>query len=217
MKLKNDKIKKDFSDKIQLLQNDGYYSLEITFDFFTVNVISEIAMLAYVSLFFGIWYIFNNSIKSAFFVNRYTSLILLFFLFLVAIILHELIHGVCFACSNFHGWKAIHFGFNMNVFAPYCNCRELLSKKAYIISLVMPTVLLGFIPCVVASILGCSFLFLLGLFMIMAGGGDFLFFYSLLGIDSKNQKISILDHPYKAGYVLFVKKLDIVEVQKNKE
>ncbi len=90
---------------------------------------NNVAVLSITTVTFGIWYIFNNSIKSAFLLSR-TEVVLLFFLFIVAIILHEFIHGICFACGNSQVWKSVHFGFNMKSLVPYCNCRELLSKKA---------------------------------------------------------------------------------------
>ncbi len=206
MKQSKEQIQNELLQTQTSLQYNGYTMTEVSFNFFVVNFLSFFIMLSYAFIFLLIWRFFNYSFLSAFKLNNRFQIIPLVVLLLILLLIHELIHGICFACSNTQKWKSVHFGFYSSTFTPYCNCRECLSKKAYIISLLMPTIILGFIPCIIASFIGNNFLFLLGFCMIFGGGGDFLYFYSLLGIDSKNQELLILDHPYKAGFIFFTKK-----------
>ena len=69
---------------------------------------------------------------------------------LVLIVVHELIHGITWAIYAKDGFKSIGFGFSLKAFCPYCTCTEPLKKSAYIVGAMMPTVILGFVPCVVS-------------------------------------------------------------------
>lgn len=72
----------------------------------------------------------------------------------------------------------------------------------------MPTIVLGFLPGIIAIITGWEPLFLLSQFMILAGAGDFLIVARLLLHRPKNTQVIYLDHPYECGLVAFVKKND---------
>ena len=122
-------------------------------------------------------------------------------------IIHELIHGICYANSSSGGWKSVEFGFNTSAFAPYCVCLEPLTKKAYILTMLMPTVILGFIPCILGSVIGNSFIFLLGLTLVFGGGGDFLMTYNLLKVKTKGLDAMFIDHPTEVGSMIFMRKL----------
>ena len=47
-----------------------------------------------------------------------------FILAIIGIVVHELIHGLTWACFAKNGWKSISFGVWWKVLTPYCHCNE---------------------------------------------------------------------------------------------
>ena len=47
-----------------------------------------------------------------------------FILVIVGIVVHELIHGLTWACYAKSGWKSISFGVMWKLLTPYCHCDE---------------------------------------------------------------------------------------------
>ena len=123
----------------------------------------------------------------------------------ICLVAHELIHGIFFGIFAKNGWKSVSFGFNKAAFAPYCTTKETLTKKQYIIAAVMPTVVLGFALGAVAIFIGNAWFFLVTIFMIFGGGGDFIMIHNLLKIKSKGKDILFFDHPTAIGSYYFVK------------
>lgn len=200
-------------EKCAKLEKDGYTCRKKIFSAFHMNVIGIFAMLPYVIFMVAIFLVLNfqagNNWQSLRMRNYFPSyglfMVSLIAAFAVLIVLHELIHGICFSCFVPGGWKSIDFGFNAAAFAPYCTCLEPLSKKAYIISALMPTIFLGFLPCIIASFLGNTFILLLGLTMIFGGAGDFLMVYNLIKIKTKDRDVLFIDHPTEIGSLIFIK------------
>lgn len=195
------------------LEKDGYVCQEKIFSAFHMNVMGTLAMLPYIILMIALFAALNLSADTNwqslrmrnYFPSYGLFMVSLIAAFAVLIVLHELIHGICFSCFVPGGWKSIDFGFNAAAFAPYCTCLEPLSKKAYIISALMPTIFLGFLPCIIASFLGNAFILLLGLTMIFGGAGDFLMVYNLIKIKTKDRDVLFIDHPTEIGSLIFIK------------
>ena len=194
-------------EKRTRLEAEGYICHEKILGALYVNVMAVIVMLPYVALLY-ILFLFNNvgtKISFSLLNSPIANLAAIFIIFAVLIVLHELIHGIFFAHSIPSHWKAVEFGFNPVAFAPYCTCLEPLSKKSHIISAIMPTIFLGFLPSIIAVFSGNAFLFVIGLVMILSGGGDFLMIYNLLKINSKKYDVLFLDHPTEIGSLIFIK------------
>lgn len=124
-------------------------------------------------------------------------------LFAVLIVVHELIHGITWAVFAKAHWRAISFGFIAKYLTPYCTCGEPLKRYQYVIGALMPTILLGVVPCLAAVYNGSMFLFLLGAVMILGGGGDLTIVLKLLQHRTKAADVVYIDHPYQAGVVAF--------------
>ena len=130
----------------------------------------------------------------------------LFFIgFILLISLHELIHGIFGALFAKEGWKSVSFGFIAKYLTPYCHCKEPLKNAQYLVVVLMPTLLLGVLPGLVAIFLGNSTLLNIGILMIFAGGGDLLITLKLLFFRSTAQEQLILDHPYQLGLAIFTR------------
>ena len=113
------------------------------------------------------------------------------------ILLHELIHAFCFALYAKHGFRHIKLGFKWNYLAPYCHCGEAVKVWQYGVAVLMPTLLLGFIPLLTGLAVGNFCVYLAGMLLVGGGIGDMLVF-SLLRSIPKNA--AVIDHPDKVGF-----------------
>jgi hypothetical protein len=117
---------------------------------------------------------------------------------IIAIIIHELIHGICFAQFAKGGIKSVHFGVKWKYLTPYCHCSESVNVQQYRIALVMPSVVLGFIPSVSGFIIHNFTIVMLGCTLIAAGIGDFIILWMLRNLP---QNTRVVDHPDKIGFL----------------
>ncbi|MCL1943556.1 MAG: DUF3267 domain-containing protein [Candidatus Azobacteroides sp.] len=95
-----------------------------------------------------------------------------------AICVHEAIHGLCFAFFCKDHFKSIKFGFKLPGFYTYC--KEPLKRNQFIISGLMPAILLGLIPLIYAFIFSNARIWLFGFIMLTGGGGDFIIVYHIM-------------------------------------
>ena len=126
---------------------------------------------------------------------------LLFFVALVAgIVVHELVHGITWACFAPSGFKSISFGVIWKMLTPYCHCDEPLLVKHYMAGAGMPLVVLGIIPSVVGVAVNSLALNLFGIIFIASAAGDILVMWRLRKEAACN---TVLDHPSEAGYLVY--------------
>lgn len=115
---------------------------------------------------------------------------------LMAIALHEAIHGVTWAWLSGKPFGVIRYGFQVATLTPFAHPTEPLPIRAYLIGVLMPGLALGVLPCLVAMVLGSGTLMLGGLAMTAAAGGDLLIVWLLRGAGRRSL---VLDHPVRAG------------------
>jgi hypothetical protein len=119
---------------------------------------------------------------------------------ILGIVVHELIHGIFWAMYAKNGVKSIKFGVLLKMLTPYCHCKEPLKIKHYIIGAIMPAIILGIIPAIIAICIGNIGLLIFGIFFTMAAGGDFLIIKLLL---KENKEDWVQDHPSEAGCYIY--------------
>ncbi|MDR2474615.1 MAG: DUF3267 domain-containing protein [Bacteroidales bacterium] len=119
---------------------------------------------------------------------------------LAGIVLHELIHGCCWALFVKNGFKSIQFGVLWKMLTPYCHCKEPLPLMPYVFGLIMPAVVLGFVPAIVSVCIGSRGLLILGGLFTVAAAGDFLIF-NLLRRESRACWVE--DHPSEVGCYVY--------------
>ena len=122
-----------------------------------------------------------------------------FILMFVGIVVHELIHGLTWACYAKSGWKSISFGVMWKLLTPYCHCDEPMHIPGYMMGAMMPCIILGVIPAIVALFIGSLPLLAWGVFFIAAAAGDIWMAYLLT---KENPKSLVLDHPSEAGFYI---------------
>ncbi|NDJ52206.1 MAG: DUF3267 domain-containing protein [Chloroflexi bacterium] len=117
---------------------------------------------------------------------------------LVGIIIHEGLHAFGFMLGGAKV-RDIQFGIILEALAPYAHSRVPLRARSYAFAVLLPGLLTGLIPSLLALALGDVWLLWFGSFMFGAAVGDALILY-LLTRESGNPLV--LDHESQAGYYL---------------
>lgn len=198
--------KEKFLEKCSLMEAEGYRMENLSFSVLQINLLSVFIALPVNFLFMFSYFLFNDFSLSSVYLPYAPLLFLLIFLLLIVV--HEAIHGITWGYFASDGRKSIEYGVIWQALTPYCTCSSPLTKKQYVWGALMPTIVLGFLPGVIAIITGWEPLFLLSQFMILAGAGDFLIVARLLLHRPKNAQVIYLDHPYECGLVAFLKNID---------
>ncbi|MBR5061070.1 MAG: DUF3267 domain-containing protein [Prevotella sp.] len=120
-------------------------------------------------------------------------------LFIMGIVVHELIHGITWAYFTKSGWKSISFGVIWKLLTPYCHCDEPMHIHGYMMGAMMPCIVLGVIPAVIALFIGYLPLLAWGIVFIAAAAGDIWMTWLLT---KENPKSLVLDHPSEAGFYI---------------
>ena len=199
-----EKRKKIYEEEKKKLIDAGYAEKDLTIGVVYANVMAFVLGLPIIivlGILFFKYYNMKNYYMSFIFTMK-ESIIFLIAL-LVLIVVHELIHGAFWAIFAKNHLKSIEFGFMVQYLTPYCCCKEVLTKGQYIIGGIMPTVLLGIIPAVVAIFSSSWLVFVIGCIMILSGGGDMTIVLKLLMYRSQKQDVLCMDHPYECGLVVF--------------
>ena len=191
-----------FEQNCVKLKQEGYGSKEITVNIVKANIYSLFTLLPFV-LFF-IWLYIKVNQEFYFGQSMFWSMMCLpvFFLLVFA---HECIHAIVFGIFAKKHFKSVEIGIVWRYITPYCACKETLTKWQYILGMAMPTIILGFVPAVIAVFLNSFELFFMSILMISCGGGDFLIILMILLYKENGQETVYLDHPYEVGVVVFEK------------
>jgi len=115
------------------------------------------------------------------------------------IVLHELLHGLTWSFYAKKRWKSIKFGVMWKFLTPYCHCKEPLQLYPYRLGSIMPAIVLGLIPSLIALIFGHVGLMVFGFFFTFAAGGDFLILWLLR---HEKSTVFVQDHPDKIGCIV---------------
>lgn len=181
------------------LQPEG--SKKVVIDIVKANVFGVVLMVVSAILFLVPFFLIWKDRKpiSTMLVEFGDSIPVLLALMFVGIVVHELIHGLTWTYFAKNGWKSISFGVMWKMLTPYCHCDEPMSIPGYMCGAMMPCVVLGVIPAVVALFIGSLPLLAWGVFFIAAAGGDIWMTWLLT---KENPKSMVLDHPSEAGFYI---------------
>ena len=159
-------------------------------------VIMVVAAIVFLVPFFWIW-VGKKPISEL--LGGFGDWSITFILVIVGIVVHELIHGLTWACYAKSGWKSISFGVIWKLLTPYCHCDEPMHIPGYMMGAMMPCIVLGFIPAIVALFIGSLPMLVWGIFFIAAAAGDIWMTWLLT---KENAKSMVLDHPSEAGFYI---------------
>lgn len=198
-----------FEKTKQALFEEGYAAKDMTVDMSYIMVMTFALALPIIAVFAVLFILLNMDVLSnlGITLDLATALKLAIFIvvFFALAVVHELIHGITWAAFAKKHWKAISFGIIMENMTPYCTCDEALTKGQYIVGAIMPTIILGVIPSIAAVITGSLWVFVMGAFMILSGGGDLTIIWKLLRSKIQEEEVLCMDHPYEVGLVAFVR------------
>jgi hypothetical protein len=124
----------------------------------------------------------------------------IFGVILLGVIAHELIHGITWARFTKRGFSSIRFGVIWKYLSPYCHCNEPLQVRHYLLGAIMPGIVLGIIPLVLALVTGNIQLFLFGIVFSVGATGDFM----MVNLLRKERMTNLVqDHPSKVGCYIY--------------
>lgn len=117
----------------------------------------------------------------------------------ISVVVHELLHGIGWAISSGKGWKVVRF--NISAMMPSCACKVALEKKAYLIGVLAPFVVLGLGSILFVFVYPGTVSLLTMMVNFVAAGADLLIALHVL----REENCFIADHPTEAGYIAFYK------------
>lgn len=196
MKLsKKEKVRAEKSAKrLQKMQSEGHKVKEVTI---SPGFANTMGMVWGIILFIPLVLLFINKFGDPFSCPEESwDFIVTQVLYILLIVIHEGIHGVCMYLFNGHDKSTIEFGINSGM--PYCTCQAPIKRWQYIIVLLMPTIILGIATSILALQIGRFWWLLLAFEMMVGGGGDLTITSKILM--EKVNDLSVVDHPYKCGF-----------------
>ena len=184
------------------MEEKGYRITALTAGIKEANTKALLVFLPFGILFFILFFAVNSVEKFSATVGGFVVLIVAFLVFSVV---HELLHGIVWGLFAENKFRDIEFGYIKEYFTPYCTCKAPLKKGPYLVGALTPLLILGILPCVISVFTGSFLLLIFGLCMIGGAGGDVLISLRLLKQRSNAGEVLYLDHPTKAGSVMFEK------------
>ncbi len=135
-----------------------------------LNIISIIIFIPLIGL---IYFISPNE-----FINYFEkcNYILLFSLYFIWIIIHELLHYIGFIIDKEVNNKNVVMGILLEKSICYCMCKQLISKKRILISLLMPLIFIGIITLIIGIFINDMTLIVLSILNISGCSGDIIMF-----------------------------------------
>ncbi|GAB3263565.1 hypothetical protein GCM10027347_30140 [Larkinella harenae] len=119
--------------------------------------------------------------------------------FFVGTIIHELIHGLTALWYGRLSWADIKFGIQWKSFTPYCHPNKPLPARIYRVVVVMPLIVLGLLPYLVALVTGHTLLLGLGIFFTLAASGDLMILWLMRSLNADEW---VQDHPSQVGLLV---------------
>jgi hypothetical protein len=194
---------KIFKEAESKLIEEGYEKHDLTTTAEKANIYAIVTALPFLVILCILYFVFHTSpIKEP---DNLEFALLVLINCIVIPLIHELIHGIAWACFAKDHFKNIGFGFIRKTLTPYCTCMTPLKKTHYIIGCFMPCLLLGIIPAILSIFVGGLSLFISGCFQVACAGGDLLVLFMIFTNKSKKKKQLFYDHPTEVGVVLFDK------------
>jgi hypothetical protein len=132
--------------------------------------------------------------------SAFLNLIYLIPVLVIGVPLHEFIHGFTWVLFGGKPLSDIKFGFQWKSLAPYAHLKVPVTANAYRAGAVMPALLQGVLPYILGLVNGWGWFTALGIFFIVAAGGDLVVLWILRKV---NGGALVEDHPTQAGCYVY--------------
>ena len=116
----------------------------------------------------------------------------------VGIVVHEGLHALGWILFAGQARDTIKFGFKQ--LTPYAHARQPMPITGYRLAILLPGLLLGIVPALVAIATGSTFLLAVGVFFTFTAGGDFLILWLLRRVP---RSARVQDHPERVGCYVY--------------
>ena len=130
------------------------------------------------------------------FLSLYLALPYFIIAFVLGAFLHEILHALGFLIFGKLEFSQVKIGIIWKFITPYAHCKVPLKASVYRIALLLPAILLGVVPTIVAIIIGKSWLLIYGTIFTVLAGGDILIFWIIKKVKSNEL---VKDHPEQCG------------------
>lgn len=188
--------KEKFENLCRHMNEKGYKEVHLTISALKANLVASVTMIPLIIILYLIFRTLYGKQDLLSVVENFVFLLSV----LIAVVIHELIHGLVWSLYCKNKWKSINLGFVLKALTPYCTCNECLPYRAYSLGIAMPTIVLGIFPYILSLITGNYEIMIFSLFLILGGGGDIY----ILWLIRRYKKAVFIDHPYLVGCVAFV-------------
>lgn len=124
------------------------------------------------------------------------SFAIAFILMIPYMILHEILHSISYV-MNGAKFKNITYGVHLDKGVLCCLCKQNITKKNILISLLTPFIIIGVLTYIIGILINSQVLVILSIFNISGCAGDLMMFLELAKI--KNFEFSEYDNPVAFG------------------
>ena len=135
-----------------------------------------IVLISIVSLVCPFILIWNWQTFTLGFLSIYLDLPYFITAFILGSFLHEVLHATGFLIFGKLTFSQVQIGIKWKYLTPFAHCRLPLKASIYRIALLLPALLLGIVPSIIALIFGKSWLLIYGTLFTILAGGDLLVF-----------------------------------------
>ncbi len=180
------------------MKQQGYVRRDLTIGMGKANAFAVILLIPLFVIGYGLYFLIHRDLA----LYRF-NIIVFIVVFLALIVVHELIHGLCWSIFTPHRFQDIEFGLMKPSMTPYCTCLVPLKKQQHIFGTAMPFLVLGLLPMIMGIVLKQPDLLFLGIMMADGAAGDLMVISRILAYKSEAKEIVYMDHPTEAGCVVF--------------
>lgn len=157
-----------------------------------LTVLNIISLLLMIIAFGFVWLLFPDMLKKiALLFNNDKFLITILPLMIFYFVLHELLHAIGYIVNGAN-YKKITFGIEIEKSVFYCLCKDEITKKNILYSLMYPLFLIGIFTGAISIIFRLPVLLLLSICNISGAAGDIMYFLFIIKLD-KNIMYSEMD------------------------
>ena len=166
-------------------KNKKYYIFEM--DITKLNIISLLilALMVIVTIF-----LYPKNLAITFYE---TNMVLLFSLYIIWMLLHEILHSISYVLYG-GDFKKIIYGGYLEKGVLYCLCKQNISRKNILNSLMFPLFYIGIVTYIIAIIFELPILLFLSIANISGAAGDIIMFLYISRLN-KNIEFSEFDNP----------------------
>lgn len=169
------------------MKNKKYYIFEIKIG--TLNVLSIVLLIFMIILTYLITKIFNLKIN---FLLTNKEITIIFILYLLYMIIHELLHGLSYIIHGANK-NSITFGAYIEKGILCCLCKQNITRKNILNSLLYPFFYIGILTYILGFIIKSKIIIILSIFNIAGSIGDLIMFIYFIKL--KNIEYTEFDNP----------------------